>query len=285
MGEQTRPGPWTTRMAIKLLLLYSLFILSACQEKPVGSKVGKSENRWYGAAPSSSLKHCRRLGCKVQKYPECCYHPVCARRQKRRCDWLNYLGGSVQPTQVSTATGQVDVLKTPQSVNEDLVDIGLRECLPGCDVITTPTCCFNSKCMYRKPKDCAWASSSYLRQGNMRNRSTSGRSDTESEISVTLCKDGSNETLSVEQLETDVDEVQDVLDAKCAFISYNNTTPNCNELEPHCDQRYSFATMACWRLNWCPRKIGNNHSLIKTNKKRFGRCCFHPDYKTKANQC
>merc|ERR1711962_559484 len=111
MGQSVIRDPRTTRMILKLLLLFSLFILSACQEKPVGSKVGKSENRWYGAAPSSSLKHCvKRFGCKVEKNPTCCYHPVCARRQRRRCDWLKYLGGSAQPTQVSTATGPVDVL-------------------------------------------------------------------------------------------------------------------------------------------------------------------------------
>jgi len=125
----------------------------------------------------------------------------------------------------------------------------------------------------------------HFREGNMRNQSTGlrGGSDIDSETSVTLCKDGSSETLSVEQLDTAA--AQEVLDAKCAFIAYGDSTPNCNELKPHCDQRFSFATMACWRLNWCPKRIGNNYRLLKDKPKKFGRCCFHPTYKRNADQC
>ena len=54
-----------------------------------------------------------------------------------------------------------------------------------------------------------WSTPTYktftsLASGNMRNQSGDlrGISDTDSETSVTICKNGSNETLSVEQLET-----------------------------------------------------------------------------------
>jgi len=271
-------------MILKLLLLYSLFILSASQ---VGSKVGKSENRWYGAKPSSSLTYCTRssVRCRVDRRPECCYHPVCASRQPKRCQWLTYLGGSVEPL---TTAGLADVLKTEPSVNEDLVEIstlgtstsGLSWCLPRCDVRKTPACCYNPDCMARRYKDCIWMD--FLREGNMRNQSGNlrGISDTDSETSVTICKNGSNETLSVEQLETEV------LDANCSFIAYNDSTPSCKELKPHCNpQRSSPATWACWNLNWCPKKIGNNHWKLKWRPKRFGKCCFHPDYKNNADQC
>ena len=46
--------------------------------------------------PSWALNWCPRNCRRVKYRPVCCYHPVCARKKKKRCSWIaNYFGTAV----------------------------------------------------------------------------------------------------------------------------------------------------------------------------------------------
>jgi len=277
-----------------LLRICSLFILSTFQEDDDAGK-GTAEhdlvsqrNRFY---VPPHLKWCWRKSCPVFRYKECCDHPVCMYEYKRRrkfCAkllWSNFLEASTHEVQVSTAAEKpVEVIEIPPDVNNKLVSISLT--LGDCPKRRCPTepnlaCCFHPTCRDMKPRECA-----PFREGDLKNVSSNLlRDDAEVEASVTLCdiEAGSSETLTVDQLDTG--EAVKIRSANCAFITHEeDSTVSCSDLAPHCDKR-SLATIACWRLNWCPRKIGNKHSLLKSKEKTHGVCCFHPRYKNRASEC
>jgi len=306
-------------MFLKLLLLCSLFIFSTSQENQdtgqetaeensVSQKTFSEEDDDAGKGTAEHdlvsqrnrfyvpphLKWCWRKSCPVFRYKECCDHPVCMYEYKRRrkfCAkllWSNFLEASTHEVQVSTAAEKpVEVIEIPPDVNNKLVSISLT--LGDCPKRRCPTeqnlaCCFHPTCMDMKPRECA----PFLpyREGDLKNVSTNPlRDDAEMDASVTLCdvEAGSSETLTVDQLDTG--EAAKIRNATCAFITHEeDSTVSCSDLAPHCDQR-SLATIACWKLNWCPRKIGNKHSLLKSKEKTHGVCCFHPRYKNRASEC
>jgi len=220
--------------------------------------------------------------------------------------------GSESALQVSTAAGQEDVLKAPPTLNNKLVgtamcrrrpgnseaigtnewsaegfSLSLRWCEACCPVREHPACCFNPICKKRRPRQ--WKEKcrhlEWLRHGrnSLQNVSSNPlRNGAETEHSVTLCDvaGGSSQMLSLEDL--DADEASNLEEAKCAFILHeDDTTATCSDLAPHCDQRFSIATIACWKLNWCPRKIGRKYNKLKGKKKDGGICCFHPKFKNR----
>ena len=46
--------------------------------------------------PSRVFKWCSAK-CNVWSHKGCCYNPVCGRRRRRSCRWMNYLTGGIQP--------------------------------------------------------------------------------------------------------------------------------------------------------------------------------------------
>ena len=53
----------------------------------------KSHASCVSSASSSACNYCLREGCKVKSSPECCLHPKCRRRRRRKCKWIQrYLG-------------------------------------------------------------------------------------------------------------------------------------------------------------------------------------------------
>jgi len=204
---------------------------------------------WLDPDPKM-LRWCWRTArprCPVLRYPQCCSNLMCSRMRPRNCQWTNYLAGSVQPVQV----GSEEILKIDSKVNQDLVGL-----------ISNKANHFWEKSIINH------------------------RSDAEGETSVTLCDEtGSSEELSAEQL---AGAAQQISDATCAFIVYEeDSTATCADVAAHCQpaQRNSLVTMACWRLKWCPGKIGTNHSILRTKKDTHGICCYHPRYMKRASQC
>jgi len=165
-----------------------------------------------------------------------------------------------------------------------------------CNVRKYPSCCFTPVCRRRRPSlwasQCCWTT--MMRHGTNslhRDKKTNSlqnvssnplRNGAETEHSVTLCDvaGGSSQMWSLEDL--DADEASNLEEAKCAFILHeDDTTATCSDLAPHCDQRFSIATIACWKLNWCPRKIGRKYYKLKGKKKDGAICCFHPNFKNR----
>jgi len=296
-------------MILKLLLLCSLFILSTSQEDQDTGQETAEENSEDDDAGKGTAEHdlvsqrkflipsrrnyftfkwCWMNRCPVWRYKGCCDNPRCYKRRKRFCGWSNFLGASTHEVQVSTAAEKpVEVIEIPPDVNNKLVSISLT--LGDCPKRRCPTeqnlaCCFHPTCMDMKPRECAPLS--YLREGDLKNVSSNPlRDDAEMDASVTLCdvEAGSSQTLTVDQLDTG--DAAKIRKANCAFISHEeDSTVSCSDLAPLCDQR-SLATIACWKLNWCPRKIRNNFSLLEKKQKTHGMCCFHPRYKNRASEC
>merc|ERR1712156_607888 len=162
-----------------------------------------------------------------------------------------------------------------------------------CNVRKYRSCCLAPVCKRRRRCLCQWTD--MMRHGTNRlhrDKKTNSlqnvssnplRNGAETEHSVTLCDvaGGSSQMWSLEDL--DADEASNLEEAKCAFILHeDDTTATCSDLAPHCDQRFSIATIACWKLNWCPRKIGRNYKKLKSKKKKDGAiCCFHPNFKNR----
>ena len=63
-------------------------------EMPFEQETNQIESRRWSAAtlPSSAFKWCTRR-CNVRRHPGCCYNPVCRRRKRKACRWMNYLTG------------------------------------------------------------------------------------------------------------------------------------------------------------------------------------------------
>jgi len=173
-----------------------------------------------------------------------------------------------------------------------------RKCrLSGCRVRKYPSCCFDFICKQRRPAFCQRCMPDpmdFARHGTNslhRDKKTNSlenvssnplRNGAKTEHSVTLCDvaGGSSQMWSLEDL--DAGEASKIEEAKCAFILHeDDTTATCSDLAPHCDQRFSIATIACWKLNWCPRKIGRKYNKLKGKKKDGGICCFHPKFKNR----
>jgi len=307
-------------MLLKLLLLCSLFILSTYQDNQnAGKETAKRDSvsqpkvtfpwSWECIGPSG---HCALQN--VMDNPDCClHHRQCRRDNRKFCHWLLYLKGSVQEVQVTTAAGKSEIVTkvTKPKVNRKLVGVSLKIAFcpaTNCRVWRNPACCFHHVCKQRRPRLCApilgtprdrkglatlpLPKLNLSREGNMQTLSSDLlRNDDDMDASVTLCdvQAGSSQTLSVEQLE-DTGEAAKIRNANCAFIvQEDDSAVSCSDLVPHCDQpadrRLSLATIACWKLNWCRRKIGTKHSLLKDKKATHGVCCYHPWYRIRANEC
>ena len=53
------------------------------------------ETRSVSTKPSSAFAWCSAR-CNVWRHPGCCYNPVCRRKRKRACRWMNFLTGALK---------------------------------------------------------------------------------------------------------------------------------------------------------------------------------------------
>ena len=61
--------------------------------EPETSSEGETRGRSLATQPSSAFAWCSAR-CNVWRHRGCCYNPVCRRRRRRACRWMNYLTGT-----------------------------------------------------------------------------------------------------------------------------------------------------------------------------------------------
>jgi len=277
-------------MILALLLLSSLFILPTSQEHDdAGRETSKHKggNQDKGRSGSeSALQVSTAAGQEdVLKVPPTLNTKVLGTAMCRRRP------GNRQIDRFSEAIG------TNKWMEKGFVTMHCTSKVVQCNVREYPLCCYTPVCRRRRPSQwasqCCWLTGmmSHGRNSLRRDKKTNSlqnvssnplRNGAETEHSVTLCDvaGGSSQMWSLEDL--DADEASNLEEAKCAFILHeDDTTATCSDLAPHCDQRFSIATIACWKLNWCPRKIGRKYYKLKGKKKDGAICCFHPNFKNR----
>ena len=68
-------------------------------EMPFESNEVETRSRSSATRPSNAFKWCSPR-CNVWRHHGCCYNPVCNRKRRRACRWINFLtGGSVEENQ------------------------------------------------------------------------------------------------------------------------------------------------------------------------------------------